>query len=268
MRWIANAMENEGPATPRLDGRVAIVTGGASGLGLTTAEACLAAGARVAIVDRDTEALTQAEAELRPSEDAWLAIAADIRTETEVEAAVERVRAAWGSIDVLVNSAALLSGFIQGDAPERPSFWEVDAARWRELWDVNVTGLWLCTRQVARCMIAAGRGSIVNLTSTVQTMASESHIPYGPSKAAVDAFTRAGAAQLKPHGVRMNALSPGGIVNPRGSTNPRFSPADVIVPAALFLASDRSVRVTGQSVIAEEYNREQGLLPAGSPRAD
>ncbi|HXF81829.1 MAG TPA: SDR family oxidoreductase [bacterium] len=249
-------------------GKVAIVTGGAQGLGLTTVEAFLQAGAHVAIFDRHQEALERAASEIAEAGYVCLALLVDVRHEWEIEAAVDRVLASCGRIDVLVNNAALLSSFIQGEAPERPPFWEIDPDRWRELWDVNVCGLWLCTRRVARQMIAQRSGSIINITSTAHILTSERHIPYGPSKAAVEAFTRAGARQLQPYGVRMNALLPGAAVNPRGGTDPRRNPPDVLVPAALFLASDESAGVTGQSIIAEEYIRELGRLPASSPRAD
>jgi NAD(P)-dependent dehydrogenase (short-subunit alcohol dehydrogenase family) len=257
-----------GTDTILLQGKVAIVTGGARGLGLTMAEAYLQAGALVAILDRDEAMLEQTAAGLASAGFECLSLAVDVRHEQEIDAAVERVLESYGHVDVLVNSAALLSAFIQADAPDRPPFWEVDPARWRELWDVNVTGLWLCTRRVARDMVARRSGSIINISSTSHIHSSEMHIPYGPSKAAVEAFTRAGAFQLKPHGVRMNALLPGGAVSPRGGADPRYSPWDILVPAALYLASDRSSRVSGESIIAEEYVREHGQLPPGSPRAD
>jgi NAD(P)-dependent dehydrogenase (short-subunit alcohol dehydrogenase family) len=251
-----------------LQDKVAIVTGGAHGLGLTIAESYLEAGARVAILDRDVDRLEQAADELATAGHACLRLAADVRYEQEIDEAVQCVMKSWGRVDILVNNAALLSSFVQADAPDRLPFWEVDPARWRELWEVNVTGLWLCTRRVAREMVAQRSGSIINVTTTAHTMTSEAHIPYGPSKAAVEAFTRAGASQLKPHRVRMNALLPGGAVNPRGSASPHYSPWNVMVPAALYLASDRSSRVSGESIIAEEHIRERGQLPAGSPRAD
>lgn len=256
------------PGQRELSGKVAIVTGGARGLGLTTAEAYLRAGARVAIFDRDEAALATIAAVLAAAGHEPLTLAVDIRDQRSVGAGVQRVLDSCGRVDVLVNNAAVLMRFIAADAPERPNFWEVDPDRWRELWDINVTGTWLCCREVALEMIRARRGSIINLTTSLHTMRSALHIPYGPSKAAIDAFTEAGAKQLEPYGVRMNALLPGAAVNPRGEADPNLNPSDVIVPAAVFLASDASARVTGQSVIADEFNREAGILPAGSPRAD
>jgi NAD(P)-dependent dehydrogenase (short-subunit alcohol dehydrogenase family) len=247
------------PARGALAGKVALVTGAARGLGLTTAEAYLEAGAQVALLDRDVEELERAAQELSLAGFEPLMIQGDIRSEDDVDAAVARIVRELGRIDVLVNNAAVLMGFVRGEDPERPVFWEIDSARWRELWEINVTGTWLCARRVAREMIAVGRGSIINMTTSRGTMTSERHIPYGPSKAAIAAFTRAGARQLKPHGVRMNALLPGAATNRRGESERRLNAWDVMVPAAVYLASDASASMTGQSIIADEFNRSRGL---------
>ncbi len=241
-----------------LSGKVALVTGGAQGLGLTTAEAYLRVGAQVAILDRNAEGLQRAAEELGEVGLHPLSLAADTRNEDEIDNAVRQVLDAYGRIDVLVNNAAVLMTFVKGEAIDRPTFWEIDPALWRELWDINVTGTWLCARRVAREMMAAKRGSIINITTSRGTMTSERHIPYGPSKAAVTAFTRAGAKQLRPYGVRMNALLPGAAANRRGESDGQLNAFDVMVPAALYLASDASASVTGQAIIADEYNRALG----------
>src|SRR4051812_23465513 len=252
----------------RLDGKVALVTGAAQGMGLSIAEAYLLAGAQVALLDRDANQLDLAARSLETQGLSPLTFHGDIRDEVAVESTVQAVLGAFGRIDVLVNNAALLMTFVRGGAPERPMFWEIAPAQWRELIEVNLTGTWLCARRVALEMIQAGRGSIINITTSYQTIISERHIPYGTSKAAIESFTQAGAKQLKPHGVRMNALLPGGAVNRRGELLPDLAPWDTIVPAALYLASDASARVTGQSIIADEFNRQRGLLPLGSVRHD
>jgi NAD(P)-dependent dehydrogenase (short-subunit alcohol dehydrogenase family) len=257
-----------GRAAQSLSGKGAIVTGAGQGIGLTIAETYLQAGANVALIDRDGDRLRAAEQELRGQGLNPLTIAGDIRDIEQVDGAISRVAEEFGSIDILVNNAALLMTFVKGDAPDRPRFWEIDPSRWQELWDVNVGGTWICCRRVAPLMIKAGRGSIINVTTSYHTTRSEAHIPYGPSKAALEAFTAAAAKQLRPYGVRANALLPGRAVNARGESHPHLAPPDTIAPAALFLASDDSVRITGQSIIADEFNRERGLLPSGSFRAD
>ena len=85
------------------------------------------------------------------------------------------------------------------------------------------------------------------------------HIPYGPSKSFIESFTKAGAKQLEPFGVRMNALMPGGSANRPGESDPDSNPYDVMVPAALFLASDAARDVTGQTFLGDTYNREHGF---------
>jgi NAD(P)-dependent dehydrogenase (short-subunit alcohol dehydrogenase family) len=256
---VLNRTKGYAPKGDELTGKVALVTGAGRGLGLTTAEAYLAAGARVAILDRDAAALEGALAELAAEAFEPLPIHADVRREEDVDHAINATLRAFGKLDVLVNNAAVLMTFIKGDAAERPRFWELEPDRWRELWEINVTGTWLCASRAAREMIAAGGGSIINVTTSRGTMSSERHIPYGPSKAAITAFTRAGAKQLKAHRVRMNALLPGAAANRRGEANPGLNAWDVMVPAAIYLASDASASVTGQSIIADEYNRSRGL---------
>ena len=257
-----------GPRTPEhpLRGKVALITGAARGIGLTIAEAYARVGASIAVLDRNGDALAEAVAELHAEGFEPLDIVADVRLESEVDAAVRAVLSAYSRIDILVNHATVLS--VGRDGDDRPSFWDIEPRRWREVWDVNVTGAWLCCRRVATEMVQARRGSIINLTTSYSTMRSERLIPYGPSKAALEAFTQAAARQLQPYGVRMNALLAGGAVNARGESNPERNPWDVMVPAAIYLASDASSRLTGQSIIADEYNRQHGLLRGSSPRLD
>jgi len=254
-----NGSKGFSPRDRTLAGKTALVTGAGRGLGLTTAEAYLKAGAQVAILDRDAEALDLAVHDLGAAGLEPLSIQADIRDEEQVDAAVKKTISELGRIDVLVNNAAVLMGFVRGESPDRPMFWEIQPRLWRELIEINITGTWLCARRVAVEMITAGRGSIINVTTSRGTMTSERHIPYGPSKSAVSAFTRAGARQLRSHGVRMNALLPGAAANRRGEKDSKLNPWDVMVPAAIYLASDASAGITGQSIIADEFNRMHGL---------
>jgi NAD(P)-dependent dehydrogenase (short-subunit alcohol dehydrogenase family) len=244
---------------PILVGKTAIVTGAARGLGLTTAEAYLRAGANVAIFDRNRPQLEAAAEEMSGLRFEPLTVAMDIRDENAIDEAVRQVLTAYGCIDVLVNNAALLMRWVTPEGGERPTFWEIDADRWRELVDVNVTGTWQCAKRVAMEMMAQRSGSIVNIITSARTQISRVHIPYGPSKSFIESFTKAGAEQLKPHGVRMNALMPGGSANRRGESEPDSNPYDVMVPAALFLASDAAKDVSGETFIADQWNKERGL---------
>ncbi len=243
-----------------LEGKVAIITGSARGLGMAMAEGYLRAGATVAMLDRDTAGLDAAVAELNADGHHPLSIVVDIRFEDQIDRGVRTVLDRFGRIDVLVNNAAVLMRFIKGKAPERPPFWEVETERWRELWEVNMMGTWLFSRRVGLEMIQARRGSIINITTNPHTMVSGRHIPYGPSKAGIDAFTQAAAKQLRPYGVRMNALYPGD-TEVRASKKPLTTRKGrpVMVPAAIFLGSDASSEITGKSISAFRFNKEQAI---------
>jgi NAD(P)-dependent dehydrogenase (short-subunit alcohol dehydrogenase family) len=243
-----------------LDGKVTIVTGSARGLGMAIAEGYLQAGATVAMVDRDSAGLEAAAAELSTAERRPLPIVADIRFEEQIDQVVRSLVDQFGRIDVLVNNAAVLMRFVTRDAPERPRFWEIDPAHWRELWEINMTGTWLFARRAAREMMRVRRGSIVNITTSPHTMVSQVHIPYGPSKAGIDAFTQAAAKQLAPHGVRMNALYPGDTeARTPGTPGSTRRGRPVLVPAAIFLASDASAEISGQSISAYRFYQEHEL---------
>ena len=133
-------------------------------------------------------------------------------------------------------------------------FWEIDADRWRRLLEVNLTGTFLCCRGIAQEMVRRRAGSIINMTTGNETKLRRGYSPYGASKAAVEAFSLSIAKELKPDQVRVNLLQPGGAVNLRGENDPALLPYDVIVPAALFLASDESCSRYGEVIIAS--NRE------------
>jgi len=244
---------------PVLVGKTSIVTGAARGLGLTTAEAYLRAGANVTIFDRNEGQLQLGADEMRELGFEPKTVSVDIRDEQAVGWAIRQVLDTYGRLDVLVNNAALLMRWVTPPGGERPKFWEIDRDRWRELIDVNITGTWLCAKRAALEMMSQGSGSIINIITSARTQVSPVHIPYGPSKSFIESFTKAGAKQLQPHGVRMNALMPGGSANRRGEREADSNPYDVMVPAALFLASDQSRDVTGQTFIADEYNRDRGL---------
>jgi len=237
---------------------VAIVTGGAWEEGLSAAEAVLHTGLTVSIWDDRTEALARAKAEM-----AGLGFSPDIRdVDVADPAAVQRtydaVKAELGPVDVLVNFATLKNTFLLGEHEQRSDrtlgFWETDLSRLLRALDVNVKGTILCSRVVAPDMIERRRGSIVNFTTGEHTQRSIDHIPYGPSKALVDAFTVAAAEQLRPHGVRVNAIASSGSVNRRGQNNPkRQQPWDWMAPMLRYLASEESAGVTGQLIGANEF---------------
>ncbi len=238
--------------------RVAIVTGGGRGIGRSIALAYARAGAHVVI----TAARNPAEAEAVASDSAALpgrveAVQADVTVDVDVDGLVERALAVNGRIDVLVNNAARGMRFVNERFMTEPRpFWEADPAAWRTVIETNVVGVFLMTRAVAPHMLAARRGSIINVTVNQQTMVRRGFSPYGPSKAALEAMTQVWAQELEGTGVVINLLLPGGatatgMVPDEMRQRAELLSPEIVVPGALHLAvSDRS----GQRIVGSEWS--------------
>jgi NAD(P)-dependent dehydrogenase (short-subunit alcohol dehydrogenase family) len=231
----------------RLDDRVAVVTGGNRGLGEAFARALGEAGARVAIAARDDARTARVAGELGA-----LPVAADVTDPDSVKAMVERVTAELGPIDVLVNNA--------GVCFHRPAL-EVPADEWRQVWDVNVEGLWHCCRIVGAAMVERGTGVIINVGSISAMIVNRPQMQpaYNASKAAVHQLTKSLAAEWAPHGVRVNALAPGYVKTEMAPVDrPEFrrywiddapmrraALPEELGPSIVYLASDASSFMTG-----------------------
>jgi 3-oxoacyl-[acyl-carrier protein] reductase len=241
----------------KLEDKVAVVTGAARGMGQTIALAYSREGAVVSLWDIDDKGLGDTAVEIaRGSGDRVLALKTDVTREDEVESAVKATVERFGKVDVLLNSAALkMAAIVPRERRAAFRFWEIDPERWRRLLEVNLTGTFLCCQRVAREMARRRAGSIINMTTGDETKLRRGYSPYGSSKAAVEAFSVSIAKELQPDGVRVNLLQPGGAVNLRGENNPELLPYDVIVPAAIFLASDASRAQCGTIIVADEWNR-------------
>ena len=237
----------------RLDGRVAIVTGGNRGLGFAFARALGEAGARVAIAARDASKNEEAATSLGA-----VAVELDVTDPASVEAMTARVTDELGPIDILVNNA--------GTCYHRPAL-EVPEDEWRSVWDVNVDGLWHCSRAVGSRMVERGRGAIVNVGSISAMIVNRPQMQpaYNASKAAVHQLTKSLAAEWARHNVRVNALAPGYVKTEMAPVDdPQFKPLWVddppmgryalpaeMGPSVVYLASDASSFVTGAVLVVD-----------------
>lgn len=177
---------------------VAVVTGGARGIGLAIGQWFLEHGHRVALLDIDGDTLAQTAARL--NDDHVLAVHCDVSDPPQVQAAVDKVRAAFGRIDALVNNA--------GVAVFKPIA-ETTFAEWRSVMATNLDGAFLCTQACAPVMQETGGGSVVNIASISGLRASTLRVAYGTSKAALIHLTKQQAVELGNVGIRVNAIAPG-----------------------------------------------------------
>jgi NAD(P)-dependent dehydrogenase (short-subunit alcohol dehydrogenase family) len=183
-----------------LEGRVAIVTGGGSGLGRGYACGLAEAGAAVAVTGRRRELLDECAAEIQKNGGEALAVPCDVRSRDEVEAAVKQVVDWKGKVDILVNNA--------GVYPPMP-FTMIEETQWMDVMDTNINGPFRFSQACARIMAEHGWGRIINILSPSALLGFAMVTAYGTSKGAVAAMTRTMAAELGPMGVTVNSLTPG-----------------------------------------------------------
>jgi NAD(P)-dependent dehydrogenase (short-subunit alcohol dehydrogenase family) len=260
--------------------RVAIVTGAAGGIGRAMTRGLLAAGIRVAGVDRDREPLEALAASAREQGKAaeLLTIQTDLTSDSAVDEITKTTRTRFGRIDILVNNAGIGPGSIRPDSWQRPlKFWEITPDQWRRFVAVHTTAPLALANAVVPEMMRQGWGRIVNVTTSLGTMLNAGSPTYGPSKAALEALSAIMAKDLDDTGVTVNVLVPGGITNtPMVSDEAGFDRAkmiqpEVMVPPLLWLVSDAAGKVTGRRFLGINWDTklspEQAAEKAGAPVA-
>ena len=239
-----------------LEGRVAIVTGGAWGLGAATARGLAAVGAKVAIADIDLDRSEAVAESIREKGGQAMAVRTDMSDEASVQALTAQTVKAFGGLDILYNNAAILGAIEGGDGPLET----MSASGWDQLYSVNVRGVMLGCKHAIPQMLARGRGSIINCTSSSADLG-DLQAAYSSSKGAVSALTRSVAARYGKRGIRCNAIAPGLMLHEHNEAYiggdvralflkhhllDRLGTGEDVAQAVLFLASDQSAFITGQ----------------------
>ncbi len=265
---------------PDLRGKSVIVTGGGGGLGGAMALGLAECGARVAVLDIDRASAEAVASEIRNAhgDESAIAISCSIANQSECRVAVERTIDELGGLHVLVNNAAIGMRFISEDFTDRPpKFWEYPPDRFQALMDVNVTGTFLMSQAVVHHMMAQGWGRIVCVTTSLDSMMRGGNMPYGQSKAAIEAAAASWAEDLDGTGVTVNVLIPGGAADtqmiPAHSSldRSRLNKPEVMIAPIRWLASNASDGVTRRRFIGRDWDPalpdEDAAKAAGGPAA-
>jgi NAD(P)-dependent dehydrogenase (short-subunit alcohol dehydrogenase family) len=249
----------------RLDGKVAVVTGGCSGIGLATVERFVEEGARVVIGDIDDPAGKQLVDRLvdgRGGDDVATYVHVDVTSPDQVDALFATAKDRWGSVDVAFNNAGI-------SPPDDDSILDTGLEAWRRVQEVNLTSVYLCCKAVLPYMLEQKSGSIINTASFVAVMgAATSQISYSASKGGVLSMSRELGVQFAREGVRVNALCPGPVNTPllkelfakdaeRAARRlvhvpmGRFAEPEEMANAVVFLASDESSFITASTFLVD-----------------
>ena len=247
----------------RLANKVAIVTGGASGIGRAICELFAGEGASLVVADTDSKGGQETSARIKSAGGEAVFVQTDVSKEPDVEDMVRAAMSAYGAINILVNNAA---AFVFKPVED------VTDSDWRRVIDVNLMGAAYCTKHVLPTMKAAGGGSIVNMGSIGGFTAQPASVPYSASKGALIQMTRGTAMDLSPYRIRVNCVCPGSTLTPAFERLPQLVTGDrekilremassvlmkrladpiEIAYGVLFLASDEASFVTGESLVMD-----------------
>jgi len=247
-----------------MDDKVALVTGGCAGIGRSTVEVLAREGAKVAITDIGDEEGKALAAQIEEEGGTARYWSMDVSDESQVARVIDEVTDAWGGLHVLVNNA----GISGADKPTH----EIESDEWRQVIEVNVTGVFFCTKHAIPKLREAGGGSIVNLSSIYGIVSAPDVPPYHASKGAVRMMTKTDALLYAQDGIRVNSVHPGFIWTPmvenfvsRGDGDVeegkrqlaelhpigRMGKPEEVANCILFLASDESSFVTGTELVVD-----------------
>ena len=235
----------------KLSGKVALITGGSRGIGKAIAAAYARQGARVFICARGEGDLARTVNGIRDAGGEIAGLAGDVGKAEDAQRIVEAAVDRYGRIDVLVNNASLLGS--------RVAIADYPISDWEEVIRVNLTGVFLLTRQALRVMIPQRQGSIINASSGVGRTGKARWGAYACSKAGLEGFTQVLADELKDCGIRVNSVNPAATRTAmRAEAYPAEDPLTLpapeeIIPIFLYLASDESVGVTGKALEARDW---------------
>jgi NAD(P)-dependent dehydrogenase (short-subunit alcohol dehydrogenase family) len=241
----------------RLKDMVAIVTGGASGIGFAISSKFASEGAKVAIIDVAGDKVEEAAKKIRESGGEVIGFQGDVTSRERVQEIVSELLKKYGKIDILVNNVGIYRG--------KP-FWEEPLEFWEILFKINVLGMVIPSQVIVPHMIERKGGVIINISSKAAIVGEPGHAAYSASKGAVLVLTRAMAVELAPYNIRVNAICPGPTETPllyavtdEGERRRmasrcilgRLAKPEDIAGAAIYLASDEASYVTGQALIVD-----------------
>ena len=241
-------------------GKVALVTGAATGIGRACAVNFAKHGAKVVLLDMDEQKLLNVKEEIKAYTEECVAVKCDVSDEENVKIAFSKAREQFGKIDILVNNAALWRHF--------GSFMETSVEKWKRFMDVNVYGTVYCTREVLPYMLESGYGRVINIASVAGVYGLANNVHYSATKGAVISMTRALAKEVADKGITVNAVSPGSVSPSENDDLTATQPSELAfmgrtgspmenAELVCFLASDEAAYISGQNIQIDGCRKKQ-----------
>jgi NAD(P)-dependent dehydrogenase (short-subunit alcohol dehydrogenase family) len=246
----------------KLSAKVACVTGSVRGIGWEIARAYAEEGAQIVICDLHQTDVDAALGRLKLPAERVLGVQTDVTAEEDVVHLFRAIRDKFGKLDILVNNAGFAwprEGPIDLEVADTP------LPVWRKVLDTNLSGTFLCSREALRLMRRQRFGAIINISSPQGKRGRALRGPYSAAKFGVEGLSQAMSLENSSYDIRVNALDPGGIVATEairkipGNKGKKMLSPEVVRACAVYLASDESLRVTGRSFVATEWNEQQGI---------